>query len=1283
MKNLIKKTLAALAVLMLAIPAMADGSAPAYKLHKYAPGDGGIVENIAPDGKWAVINLGTTAGGVSSCPSQLMNMETGEHFTVSYNGNVLSFSNISNVDADGFATIVGSMSGRPMSYRFKPSEPETRGTLRVFQNRTNWANGALTAVTPDGKYGIGYFTAYTGKEIVGAELNGDYWFDGLYADLENGIVLETPGAPKADRYGNDQHAMKFIAITPDGKHILGQREWYIPVDAFTFIYDVEKQDFTPVAAKKEGNKIVHDSDIFFIDFPLMSPNGRYIGGTAVKASEVDGNYTEGAFPFRYDTTTGEMKVFDDKESTSMEVGCIDDNGTIFGNPNNGTPLRNFRIFYQDKYWIPFSQVCQQIYGFNFSERTGFEFSGTATSVSADGTRFVAFSDPLGESYAFDFGTTVEEACSGFDLLRNYSVSPEPGSSFAKITSIEINFGRAVQVLGKGNTHLHLYKKGKNGAADTKVADGLTTTGEAGGLHLKKGSTAIVVGTFRTRTLEAGEDYYVVLDAGAVAPAADASMTNKEIRVSYSGRSDGPVKVVSAVPEANSNMTHLDAASSYIMLTFDCPVILTNQGEAYLERINEDGTTTRQTTLVMAQGNTEATKKQILVYPSATVYLYNEVKYRVVVGKGSISDYAGTESSYNEEWSIDLNGTYIREVATGEMMFFDDFNSPNISQTKWLLYEGDHNTPTSEMKSLGFDNDNNPWNFSTHDTAESPDYYATSHSIYAPSDTSDDWMMTPQLLIPEDGKATLEFDAQKRKQDKNDHLWVYVIPESRNIGDLNDGNMRVLKEEAILLDEITDLNAGTTEMAAGNWRHYTYKLDRWAGQDVYIAFVNKNYKEDMVLVDNVKVQREILYAIGFNNEDRVINQDNIAINGTFTIKTEDFASGAITLTLKDNGGNAVSTISWPNISGTSIKDRPIPMKFNEPLPLVAGKENKFTIDIAFDGKDKNGNDYKNTDAYQGVIYNLAFETTKRVVLEELTGVTCPNCPQGIITIEACRNTYKDRFIPISIHAYDGDPYGAAFADYAQFIGLNAAPTARINRIAGNESNKGIYNAMWGEGNKVYYDKPEQELWYNIVGQELNKHSLCDVDVTAHYTDGSSKVSVKTDVKYALDTEQQVAVMQVVLEDGIIYFQYNNFANSDAEGLGEWGLGGIYGTYTAAPVIHDDVVRGIVADTYAGSAGLLPQQFEADKVYTIENTFDAFRSVEKKENAYLVVMLINRQSGEIINAAKTKILDEGDGIESVTINADNNAPVYTPSGVMVNKSDLPAGLYIKNGKKFIVR
>jgi len=48
--------------------------------------------------------------------------------------------------------------------------------------------------------------------------------------------------------------------------------------------------------------------------------------------------------------------------------------------------------------------------------------------------------------------------------------------------------------------------------------------------------------------------------------------------------------------------------------------------------------------------------------------------------------------------------------------------------------------------------------------------------------------------------------------------------------------------------------------------------------------------------------------------------------------------------------------------------------------------------------------------------------------------------------------------------------------------------------------------------------------------------------------------------------------------------------------------------------------------------------------------------------------------------------GDGIEEVNtgkVLSDHNAPVYNLNGVQVNPSNLQRGIYIKQGKKFVVR
>lgn len=1246
-----------------------------YKMHKFATTNGSILQSISPDGKWIVVNLGTSASGLS-CASELYNVETEEHFPVKYSGREITFYAVSNENAEGYVTVVGTMSSRPVAYRFKPSEPNTQGKLTVFPNKLNWAYGELTSVTPDGKYAVGHFTQYTGQDVQGADLNGEYWFDGLFVDIEKGTTLETPGAPTGDRHGVDQHAMKFTSISPDGKYILGAREWYMPTDGFSFIYDIEKKDYTPLGFTKEGNRLKPMPGIEYIDFPVMSPNGRYIGGLAVSYAEIEGSdyASEVKSPFRYDVTTGEMKIFSDSESSSIDVGCIDDNGTIFGNPDTGSPLRHFRIFYQDKFWIPFSQLCQQRYGFNFSHLTGFEFSGTATSVSADGTKIVAFSDPQSESFCFDFGTTVEEACSNFDLLSSYTVNPVAGSTFSKLTTLEINFGRAIQILGKGNTHAHLYKKGKNGAADTKVRDGVSTDG---GLQLKSGSKTTVNITFRTTTLENGEDYYVLLDAGAVAVAADENMANKQIRIDYKGRSDEPVKLQKLAPESGSEIDHFDSSTSYILLSFDCPVQLTDNYEAYIER-KEDNV--RVATLTMASGSTEETKHQVLVYPTSTTYLYNEVEYRVVISKGSICDYAGTESSYNEDIVAEYKGKHVREASGTNILFYDDFNDPNKSLSLWLNYEGDHRTPLSEMANWGFDANNTPWNFSTHDSEDSSDFFATSHSLYAPSGQSDDWMLTPQLAMPEDGKAILTFDAQRYRANKEDRLKVYVIEEDRVVSYLNDANMKVLREEAELIIDTIPVNIHPSGMVTTDWQHFRYPLAKYAGKNIYIAFVNENNNQSCLFVDNVVVQREILFTIGFSNDDRVVNKESIALKGTFTVKTADFASGNITLVLKDAEAKEVSRIEWKNISGTFIADRPIPMNFPEPLPLTVGKENEFTIDVLFDGKDRNGEEYVKNETLKSSIFDLVFLPTKRVVLEEMTGVTCPNCPQGIIAIEACERQFKDQFIPISIHAYDNDDLGQEFVGYAKFLGLNAAPSGCINRKGG------IYYPMYNTGSAFMYDMKEQNLWYNIVADELEHPALSDITLTANLTEDGRYINYNAGLKFAIDTKQQTSLLVVVMEDDIVYLQENNFANSDAEGLGEWGLGGRYGSYYAYPVTHNDVVRSVVGQTFSGTLGMFPSELTAGETYTTEFSSSVPAKTDKVENLKAAAMLIDTNTGEIINAVVSKVLPGGNtGIKEVNSSTVNDDNIYTISGTYAGKKGaaLPAGIYIQDGKKIVIK
>lgn len=1224
-----------------------------YKLHKYNTTDGGILMSITPNGQWAVINLGTSAGG-GNATSKLYKVDTEEVIEVTYQGRQMGVSAVS----DDGNVVVGSFSGRPAALN------RATGKLTIFPLRPLWQSGSLSSVTPDGKWAVGMYNGYNGKLDENDELSHDYYYSTLFVNIETGDTIYTPNLPKKDMAHLDQHAMKFDNITPDGRYIIGEMSWYImqPQSGFVFIYDTQEHKYETVGYIEHDNRPWESKypDMHHVEGITLSPDGHWLAGMAYMTKEKEGDdfLNEYGVPFLLDMQTRELKVYDEADSNNYAVGAVDNAGTIFGNPDTGSPLRDFRVLSEGKYWISLYQICNQVYGFDFKAKTGYDRSGTVMGVSGDGSRIISFPDPMGESYCFDFGCSIEEVCSRIDLLDNYSVSPEPGSIFSQISTIEINFGRAVQVLGTGR-NVHLYK-----ADGTKVTDGLSAANQ--GLALKTGSKTTVNAVFRTRALEEGVDYYVLIDAGAVAVGNDANRTNKEIRIDYKGRRNGAVEFVKAAPENHAQLRQIDASTSYILVTFDSPVKLTDKASAYIVRV-EDGT--RMATLTMNEGNTEATKNQVLLYPTSTVYLYQDLEYKVVVEAGSVSDYSGNEASYNKPIEITYHGSYVREVGSDAVLFADNFNNPAESYSLWLRYEGDHRTPLSSMQNWKFDADNMPWQFGLADDATYADCFAGSHSLYAPSGQSDDWMLTPQLLIPADVTTMLEFDAQSYNPAKQDVLKVYVYEQEFEIPYLSDAWMNDedgIRLNAVLLDSITLTAGEKQELTAGEWTRYKYDLTRWAGKAIYVAFANQNNNQSAIFVDNVTVKRDIRYTIGFANSDRVVDKTEQQISGHFTVRTDETV-GSISLTLKDAQGKEVSKVEWPRLSG-NIKDRPIPFTFQQPLPLVVGKENAYTIDVVMNDK---------LDVYAGTIFDLSFEPTKRVVLEEMTGVDCPNCPLGILSIEKCEKAFGEQFIPLSIHTYTGDIWMGNLEPYTQFLGLSAAPSARINRT------QGVYYPFVSVGGEYKDTYPEDPLWYDAVASELARLPLCDVDMVA--VQNGDKIDYTANLRYALDADnQQLSLFIAVLENNLEYYQANNLGSLSMSILGEWGAGGLNSGAYAYPVTHNDVVRSVIGQTFSGTIGLFPTTVEAGKTYstTLSSTWP--QAIADVKNASAVAMLIDTQSGEVVNACKTRILSKEEFETSVNgvVQEEISGDIFNLQGQRVSKTS-KKGVYISNGKKYFVK
>lgn len=1218
-------------------------------IYRYNSTDGGILYSVTHGNRWAIINLGTSASG-GNASSQLFDMTTGEHFPVTYQGHTLTF----HMASDDGNIVVGNYGGYAISY------DRATNTLRSYPNRPLWKNGQLIDCTPDGRYAVGYYEGYLGN-MEGSDLPNDWFYRTLFVDTYTGDTIYTPGLPDP-RGGRAYQSIKFTNITPDGRYISGAVDWYM--NGYGFIYDVENQrtlrntSFMELyggdVAKNARRAITDEYTVTSCSGSTMSPSGKSIGGSA-RIRFIDG--TTASVPCVYFIDNDSLAVYAHAEDGGVGIYAMDDAGTFFGCNETGTPLRSLKILYDGKYWVTLNQICRQRYGYDFFERTGYERTGTIMGVSADGHRFIAFPDPMGESYCFDFGMSVEEACAGLDFLGSYTVTPEAGAQFSKFSSVEVKFDRPVQVLGSGqNVHL----------VDSKgnvVANGLTSSS---GLTLKTNSRNTIVANFRTRSLAAGEAYTVVIDSGAVATSVDAECVNSEICIPYTGRASVPVQLTDAAPEDGSTLTRLDNVSNYILLTFDCRVKLTDKPFAYLERL-EDGS--RACEMHMVAGTAEETRQQVLLYSDYIVSLLLDRDYRVVVAPGSIVDCVGDPASANDTIAITYHGNYVRTVPTGDVLFSDSWDNIAESLQVWLRYDGDRNTPMSSMQAWEFDNDNQPWNFSIRESESSYDYCAASHSLYAPSGRSDDWMMTPQITIPDDGRCNVQFDAQSYYFDREDTLEVYVWPEDWVLSYLSEEWMEVARDSAQLVFRERLTPGETQEYLDNEWTHYTIDLAPWAGQAVYICFVNHNRNQSAIFVDNVVVEREVFFNLAFNFENRVVDLDALTVNGVLTPKK---AVNDIRLVLRDADGLALDSIIWQGIT-TSVKDRAMPFTFAKMLPLVKGSETAYSIDVTV-------GDHAAT--YNGIITDLLFLPERRVALEEMTGIDCSNCPLGIAVIERMEKNFGNHFIPISIHTYTGDPMASGLMGYSAFLGLNAAPTGRIDRTA--------HIAMpivSGDDGGYAWTGTREKLWYDAVAERLSEPTLFDFSLRAFRPDDRNTEYVASVTPAVNIQNQHLALFVVVLEDSLCYYQLNAYGTVKSSALGDWGEGGIYsgvdqGGYVY-PYLHKDVARAIVGDSYGGTIGLIPASLTAGETYTATLRAPFPSTVVEPSQAHVVALLIDSQTGEVVNAAAARY-EEGSGLNT-TMAQPTTTEIFDLQGRSLGSSmdELPKGIYLIGGRKVVVK
>lgn len=1204
---MIRNNLKTLLVTMAGALSLAGGNLHAQtvadpKLDVYDFRDQSCVKSISDNGQWMVTYGTSPTDGSRYTNARLTNILTGEVTVLEIEEDTELPMPCTADDVTDDGVVVGEHNGEPAIWT-------KAAGWTALPHPSGWQGGLAEAVTPDGHWAVGRMYSYIGD----AENYGE---TPILWDLTTMKIVETPGRPTVGSAGETASMVRYTGISADGRYIIGTVDFSYTWNTLEFIYDRQTATYSRIGFNADGTPWI---PLLLGASGAFSPNGKWLAGTAVIQQ---GEQDETTASYRYNIETKEVELIDNQDLRDADGVIVDNNGTLFISTPSSTPIRSLYV-YAGKFWYGLDELLQSAYGMDFYAKSGFNNTGTCMAVSGDGKVLAAFPDPY-VSYTLRLNESFAEAAAKVNLLGNYTATPASGSSFSKMKTVQITFSRDVVV--KGSTD-DIKFVDENGTAQGRVISFATSA---------SASKTVTIG-FRTFSLEDGKRYTLTIPAGTIALKADETRTNEDMTFTYVGRGADPVKVVTASPQNGSSVSQINATTNPVLLTFDTNIALTDNATASLYR---DGDATPLADLGVAVKD-----NQMLIFSETTQYLFLNTDYKVVLAPGSVTDLNGDNA--NECYELSYEGQYERVImADDTLMYKEDFTN---GVNGMLLYEGDHNKPTKEMQGYTFlDGDNYPW-IPVRDDGES-DFAAASTSAYSPAGKSDDWMMTPQIYIP-DAKCRLEFQSQGFRSYKQDKLKVIVYASEREINYLTKTEVDDIRANGeVVMDEIV-LPGKSEDNLAGDWKTYSFPLNKYAGNSIYVAFVNENENQSLVFVDNIKVIRDNGFLTALTSATTVVGLTSQKIEGRVIANSETQTYTTANIKLLDAAGNVVDEIAE---SGLSLKkgDR-YDFAFAKQLPLTIGETNSFALRVQLDDK---------FDTIRYAVKDLAFQPVKRVLLEEMTGQDCGNCPKGHLAWENLERIYGDKVILAAYHVYTGDKYESGMSSYVnQFLGLAGAPSAKVQR--GETIGNPMYSTITAGKTTYSYTSPAGNCWLDLVQKEFDTDAFANLNVDAYYDDASQQVKTAVTAKFAMNMQKQnVGLFFIITEDGLPGFQHNYHYNEESDELGEWSKGGTLGkeyvVYT-----HNDVARAQVG-SYFGSTGYIPSTITCGEAYTAYIDF-AKPAVSEIANSNVVCMMIDANTGEVINVAKTKIAPDASGIEGVTATDGNAVEVvrYNAAGQVI--------------------
>lgn len=480
------------------------------------------------------------------------------------------------------------------------------------------------------------------------------------------------------------------------------------------------------------------------------------------------------------------------------------------------------------------------------------------------------------------------------------------------------------------------------------------------------------------------------------------------------------------------------------------------------------------------------------------------------------------------------------------------------------------------------NGSKEWNVSLMDSEDGVAAVSISHRTQ--DLPTDNWMITPRLTLPASG-ACLKWTARAIHYHLRDGYKVMISTTGKEYYDF---------EELYVVDEEEYL-----------WTKHCVALDKYAGKNVYIAFVHNSQNKFMLAIDDMFVGQP-------SQADFIVKDETprfVGDVGTVQVKGSAVNSGNVVSRYLDCVVNGTDTIHGVTIDeewglGTS-------QSFNFDVPVQVGKATHYKV--------LSGN---HTLLEDSVICSYFPRT---LFLEKATGAWCVNCPEVISFIQKLEEEYGHQIVCVEAHAHYGDKF--EYMPYVTGMKTNSFPTVFLNRDRSNSISGG---------------SPAQNM--AKLKKIINKPTVAKIEMDVNYEGGDS-VQTVAKVTFANDTDNSSGKFRV----GYVLIEKELQTDSmrQINGVVNITQGEFY--YIASPVPADlmwytNVVRHD-NNAFLGIKNSLPAAIEGGVEYTVEADMFIPSSVYDKNNLAIVAIVMNYYTDEVLNVVEVKVPENPTGIQTV--------------------------------------